>query len=211
MKNKKWIKKIFSFVLSVIMAANVMQIYFVNAEELNQDMSSSIINVSADMMDNVYIVSYPSEVIVDSSIGANLIEICLQSIKIRPGTKLVVDLKSTDQDSPSKLAMYRDEDQEKNQPIYLRLIDYKTYDDAMQSEQKDTTVVHPKLLKSHDQTQIQQKEYVFNVLDVKPVDEKYFRTFGVLDILDDDYIIRSGGTYRGQLQVSCSVQALTAT
>ena len=218
--NIKIVKKMLSVSFLVMIMVSIIPMAFAKAEVINQDNKNVVVvgNIKYDR--DMYTVECPIDLPIDCKKGVEAIVLdYIDFSGLRAGTKLVISVKSNDDANPSKLAMYRAEDSDKAEPIYVRLFDQETYEAAVEAANGDLAVAHTKLLKSHDSTIAAKREYLYdfeNDLAQMATDEdrtaaRTFKFYAVLDFLDDGYILRPTGEYRGELTVVCTVEWLGAT
>lgn len=218
--NIKIVKKMLSVSFLVMIMVSIIPMAFAKAEVINQDNKNVVVVGNLKYDRDMYTVECPIDLAIDCKSGVASIGLYYEYFNgIRSGTKLVISVKSSDDANPSKLAMYRAEDSDKTEPIYVRLFDQETYEAAVEAANGDLAVAHTKLLKSHDSTIAAKKEYLYDFEnDLAQMeneenrnDAKRFKFYAVLDFLDDGYILRPTGEYRGELTAVCTVEWLGAT
>lgn len=219
--NIKIVKKMLSVSFLVMIMVSIIPMAFAKAEVINQDNKNVVVVGNLKYDRDMYTVECAMEDLsVDCKSGVSFIELYYSYFDgIRSGTKLVISVKSSDDANPSKLAMYRAEDSDKTEPIYVRLFDQETYEAAVEAANGDLAVAHTKLLKSHDSTIAAKKEYLYDFEnDLAQIENeenknvaKTFKFYAVLDFLDDGYILRPTGEYRGKLTAVCTVEWLGET
>ena len=215
-------KKIISQVLSLVLLTTVIMIstpkLIANAALLTQEKSDLTINTVTTFAGNSYQINYNADLTVDTKKGYGTVSVdaITDGFNLISGTRVVLTAGSDDTVNPGKLAMYREDDPEHKEPIYVKLFNQDTYKNAVKAANGKLSAAHIALLKSHDPTKAVTCEYPYNFVDLynelkTPEEQKDARCkdiYAVVDFLDRDYMQRTYGHYIGNLRIVATIERI---
>ena len=215
-------KKIISQVLSLVLLITVIMVstpkLIANAALLTQEKSDLTINTVTTFSGNSYQINYNADLTVETRKGYGVVTIDVNTayFNLISGAKVVLTAGSDDTVNPRKLAMYREDDTEHKEPIYVKLFNQDTYKNAVKAANGKLSAAHIALLKSHDPTKAVTCEYPYNFVDLynkletdeEKNDARKKNIYAVVDFLDSDYMQRTYGSYIGNLRIVATIERI---